>query len=89
MRFLITLEQTEAGFSVQVPDLAILTYGESLDAAKQAAIKAIQINLDAYKEAGQGVPERQLVLTHLENPDFKDVLFTYVEVMVPKEKVAA
>lgn len=89
MRFMIVLEQTEAGFSVQVPDLAILTHGKSIDAAKHAAIKAIQINLDAYKEADQEVPERKSVLTHLENPDFKDLLFTYVEVADPKEKVAA
>ena len=89
MRFLITLEQTEAGFSVQAPDLAILTHGESIDTAKQAAIKAIQINLDAYEEAGQEVPKRKSVLTHLENPDFKDLLFTYVEVTDPKERLAA
>ncbi|MBI2877979.1 MAG: type II toxin-antitoxin system HicB family antitoxin, partial [Candidatus Tectomicrobia bacterium] len=70
-------------------DLAILTHGESIDAAKQAAIKAIQINLNAYKEAGQEVPERKSVLTHLENPDLKDLLFTYVEVTDPMERVAA
>lgn len=91
MRFLIMLEPTEVGFSVQVPDLAIVTYGESIDAAKQAAIKAIQINLEAYQEAGQEVPERKSVLAHLANPDFEDLLFTYVDVDVtePKEKVAA
>ncbi|MFQ5454615.1 MAG: type II toxin-antitoxin system HicB family antitoxin [Nitrospirota bacterium] len=89
MRFLIMLEPTEAGFSVQVPDLAIVTYGESLDTAKQAAIKAIQINLDAYQEAVQEVPERKPVLTHLENPDFKDLLFTYVDVAETKERVAS
>ena len=37
MRYLIMLEQTEAGFAVQVPDLAIVTYGETIEAAKQAA----------------------------------------------------
>ncbi|HLB89610.1 MAG TPA: hypothetical protein VJK29_18280 [Terriglobales bacterium] len=46
MRFLIMLEQTEAGFAVQVPDLAIVTYGENIEAARQAAIEAIQINLN-------------------------------------------
>ena len=89
MRFLIMLEPTEAGFSVQVPDLAIVTYGESIEAAKQAAIKATQINLEAYHEAGQEVPEKRPVLAHLENPDFKDLLFTYVDVPKPKERVAA
>ncbi len=89
MRFLIVLEPTEAGFSVQVPDLAIVTYGESINATKEAAIKAIRINLEAYGEAHQEVPERKSVLTHLENPDFKDLLFTYVDVAEPSEKVAA
>jgi predicted RNase H-like HicB family nuclease len=89
MRFLIVLEATEAGFSVQVPDLAIVTYGENIDEAKQAAIKAIQINLEAYQEAGQEVPVGKSVVTHLENPDFKDLLFTYVDAAGPREKVAA
>lgn len=89
MRFLIMLESTEAGFSVQVPDLAIVTFGENIDAAKQAAVKAIRINLDAYREAGQKIPEMNSVLTHLENPDFKDLLFTYVDVTEPREKAAA
>jgi predicted RNase H-like HicB family nuclease len=83
------LEPIETGFSVQVPDLAIVTYGESIEAAKQAAAEAIQINLDAYREARQKVPERKSVLTHLENPDFRDLLFTYVDVMEPGEKKAA
>jgi hypothetical protein len=30
-RFLVMLEQNEAGFAVQVPDLAIVTYGESIE----------------------------------------------------------
>ncbi len=89
MRFLIMLEQTEAGFAVQVPDLAIVTYGESIEAAKRAACEAIQINLEAYQEAGQEVPEKQAVERHLENPEFRDLLFTYVEVPEPKERIAA
>jgi len=48
MRFLIMLEQTEAGFAVQAPDLAIATYGETIEAAKRAAGEAIRINLEAY-----------------------------------------
>jgi len=63
MRYLIMLEATGAGFSVQVPDLAIVTYGDSIEAAKQAAVKAIKINLDAYREANQKVPEKKSVLT--------------------------
>lgn len=89
MRFLIMLEQTEAGFAVQVPDLAIVTYGETIDVAKQAAIEAIQINLEAYREAGQALPERQPVEHHLENPEFRELVFAYVEVQQPKERIAA
>jgi len=89
MRFLIMLEQTEAGFAVQVPDLAITTYGENIEAAKRAAGEAIQINLEAYQEAGQRVPDEQEVSRHLKNPEFRDLLFAYVEVAGPKGKIAA
>jgi predicted RNase H-like HicB family nuclease len=89
MRVLIMLEQTEAGFAVQVPDLAIVTYGETIEAAKRAACEAIQINLEAYQDAGQKVPEGQAVSNHLENPEFRDLLFAYVEVPEPKERIAA
>ncbi|NJL82629.1 MAG: hypothetical protein HC890_06095 [Chloroflexaceae bacterium] len=58
------LEQTEAGFAVQVPDLAIMTYGDTIDTAKQAACKAIQINLETYREVGQMVPESQSTEYH-------------------------
>ncbi|MDI6792130.1 MAG: type II toxin-antitoxin system HicB family antitoxin [bacterium] len=78
MHFLIALEQTEAGFSVQVPDLAIVTYGKTIDEAKLAAIEAIKINLDAYQEAEKEVPERKPVSAHLRNPDFADLLFAYI-----------
>jgi predicted RNase H-like HicB family nuclease len=89
MRFLIMLEQTEVGFVVQAPDLAIVTYGDSIEAAKRAACEAIQINLEAYRETGQPLPDKQSVLTHLENPEFQDLLFAYVEVQEPKERIAA
>ena len=89
MRFLIMLEQTEAGFAVQVPDLAIVTYGENIEAAKQASVAAIQINLEAYREAGQAIPEQQPVERHLENPEFRELVFAYVEVPEPKRRIAA
>jgi predicted RNase H-like HicB family nuclease len=89
MRFLIMLEQTDAGFAVQVPDLAIVTSGERIEAAKRAASEAIQINLEAYREAGQQAPKVQDVSRHLANPEFRDLLFAYVEVAEPKGRIAA
>jgi predicted RNase H-like HicB family nuclease len=89
MRFLIMLEQTETGFAVQAPDLAIVTYGENIEAAKQAATEAIRINLEAYREAGHHAPEPQSVSKHLENPEFRDLLFAYVEVAEPHGSIAA
>ncbi len=88
MHSLIVLEQTEAGFSVQVPDLAIVTHGKNIQEAKNYAIEAIKTNLNAYQEAGKEVPQKESVLTHLENPDFEGLLFTYVEVCKPNEIVA-
>jgi predicted RNase H-like HicB family nuclease len=89
MRFLIMLEQTEAGFAVQVPDLAIVTHGESIEATKHAAGEAIRINLEAYRETGQAIPERQPVEHHLENPEFQGLLFAYIEVPSPEQRIAA
>ena len=89
MRFLIMLEQTEAGFAVQAPDLAITTFGQTIDAAKRAAQEAIQVNLEAYREAGQRVPEAKPVSRHLEDPEFRDLLFAYVDVPGPTQRAAA
>ena len=89
MRFLITLEQTDSGFSVQVPDLAILTYGKTIETAKEAAIAAIQVNLDAYKKAGQRVPDNQTIVTHLDNPDYHGLLFAIVDINEASDKMAA
>lgn len=87
-RYLIMLEPIENGFAVQVPDLAISTHGPDVEAAKIAASKAIRSNLEAYLDAGQAVPEPQPVVQHLANPEFRELLFTYVEVAVP-ERIAA
>ena len=89
MRYLIVLEQTEDGFAIQVPDLAISTHAENINAAKQAALDAIRVNLEAYQEAGQQVPAEQPVSTHLENPDFKDLLFAFIDITRPTERIAA
>jgi predicted RNase H-like HicB family nuclease len=89
MRFLIMLEQTETGFAVQAPDLAITTYGENVEAAKRAAGEAIRSNLEAYREAGQQAPEAQSVSAHVENPEFRDLLFAYVDVAEPQGRIAA
>jgi predicted RNase H-like HicB family nuclease len=89
MRFLIMLEETETGFAIQAPDLAIVTYGETIEAAKRVAVEAIRSNLEAYREAGQPVPEVQDVSHHLENPEFRDLLFAYVDVAEPQGRVAA
>ena len=89
MRFLIVLEQTETGFAVQAPDLAIATYGENIEAARRAASEAIRSNLGAYREAGRPVPEVQGVSNHLDNPEFRDLLFAYVDVAEPHGRIAA
>ncbi|CAN2040535.1 antitoxin HicB [Candidatus Magnetomoraceae bacterium gMMP-15] len=87
MHFLIMLEQTKVGFSVQVPDLAIITYGKNINDAKHAAIEAIRINLEAYKEMGKQIPVPQPVSTHLNNSDFADLLFCYVNINPAEEKI--
>ena len=77
------------GFAVQAPDLAIATSGETIEGAKRAVAEAIRINLEAYREAGQQVPERQSVSKHLENAEFRDLLFAYVDVAESPGRIAA
>ena len=89
IRFLILLEPVENGFAVQVPDLAVVTAGDTIESAKQAAAEAIRINLEAYLEAGQPAPACQAPATHLENPEFSDLLFAYVDVAEPGSRIAA
>ena len=89
MEYLILLEPTEAGFAVQVPDLAIVTVGKDVDGAKAAAVEAIRANLEAYREAGQEVPPPKPALDHLENPDFRDLLFAHVDVPDFEDRIAA
>jgi len=89
MRYLIALEPLEKGFSVQVPDLAIVTHGDDIKDAKNSAIEAIKANIITYIETGKKIPERKTVSEHLENPDFADLLFTFVNVTLPEEKIAA
>ena len=89
MRYLIVLEPTESGFSVQVPDLAIMTHGINIELAKQAARTAIRINLDAYQESGQVVPDRLPIEQHFDKPDLLDLLFAYVEVPDSMDRIAA
>jgi predicted RNase H-like HicB family nuclease len=88
-RYLIMLEHTDGGFAVQVPDLAISTFGENIEAARKAAQEAIESNLTAYREAEQIVPEAAPVAKHLANPEFKDLLFAYVDVPGPHGQLAA
>jgi hypothetical protein len=60
-----------------------------MDPSRRAAGEAIRSNLEAYREAGQQVPEAQGVSNHLENPEFRDLLFAYVDVAEPQARIAA
>ncbi len=55
MRFLIMLEQTETGFAMQIPDLAITTYGENIEAAKRAARLGRSSSGDIFIEGLRGL----------------------------------
>ncbi|QTA86038.1 type II toxin-antitoxin system HicB family antitoxin [Desulfonema magnum] len=89
MRYLIVLEPTESGFAVQVPDLAIITFGKTVEDARHVAAEAVKINLEAYREAGMAVPEKEPLQKHLENPDFAELLFAFVEVSKSATPIAA
>jgi predicted RNase H-like HicB family nuclease len=89
MRYLIALEQIESGFAVQVPDLAIATFGDTIESAKHAATEAIRVNLEAYRQAGRQAPPTEPALQHLDNPEFRDLLFAYIDVPLPTGRLAA
>lgn len=65
------------------------TFGTDIESAKRAAAEAIRVNLDAYREAGRDTPGAQPVSRHLENPEFRGLLFAYVDVPGPQGRVAA
>lgn len=89
MRFLIMLEQTETGFAVQAPDLAIAAYGENIEAANQAASERFESISKPMSKPENTPPEAQSVSNHLENPEFRDLLFAYVDVAEPPGRIAA
>ncbi|NIA29422.1 MAG: hypothetical protein GWP06_05845 [Actinobacteria bacterium] len=89
MRYLIALEPLAQGFSVQVPDLAIVTHGKDIGDAKKSAIEAIKANINTYIETGKKIPRGRPISEHLENPDFSELLFAFVDVTLPEEKIAA
>ena len=89
MRYLIALEPVEGGFGIQVPDLAIAAFAPTAEDAKRIAARAIAVNLEVYRMDGQAPPQPLPADVHLRNPDFDDVLFAYVDVASPNEKIAA
>ena len=89
MRYLIALEPVDGGFGIQVPDLAISAFAPTVGEARRVAAQAIAVNLAAYREDGQEPPPPQPAEAHLRDADLADLLFTYVEVESPEEKLAA
>ncbi len=82
MHYLIVIEPLEDGYAVQVPDLAVSTFGDTLKKAKAAAREAIVANLETYQVLGQQPPPAQIPAIHLENPDFAEMLFAYIDVEI-------
>lgn len=74
---------------MQVPDLAILTYGKTIELSKQSAITAIESNLNTYMTLGQKIPNKQSIGVHLNNTDFQNLLFAWVKVEVENVQEAA
>jgi len=66
MRCLNMLEQTEGGFAVQVPDLAVCTFVKDIEAAKRAAAEGIRINLRLTAKLDGKYPKGHTFRTTLE-----------------------
>lgn len=45
------------------------------------ASEAIRTNLEAYRDTGQQAPDGLSVSKHLKNPEFRNLLFAYVDVV--------
>ncbi len=80
MKYLIALEPKGAGFSVQVPDMEVYTSGDDIESAKKAAAEAIRLNLYAYEKNVQEVPTPAPPEKYMKDPEFENMLFTYIEV---------
>ena len=89
MRYLIALEPVDGGFGIQVPDLAISAYAPTVEEARRVASRAIAENLACYRQDGQEPPPPQSAEVHLRDPDFADLLFAYINVDTPDERLAA
>jgi len=89
MRFLIMLEQTETGFAVQAPDLAIATYGESIEAAKRALAKRFGATSKPIGKPDNGCLKRKAFQTILRIPNFGICCSAYVDVAEPQGRIAA
>jgi len=69
--------------------MRILIMLEQTETGFAAQAPDLAIATEAYREAGQQAPEGQSVSSHLQNPEFRDLLFTYVEVDEPQGRMAA
>lgn len=86
MRFPVVLH-TDDGvrFGVTVPDLpGCFSAGDTLDAALDAVLEAIDLHLEGLVEEGGEVPEPKSIATHRANPDFADGVWAAVEVDVSR-----
>ncbi len=66
---IILQKENEGGYSVTVPALpGCITYGKTVDQAKEKAIEVIELYLDSLRDHNEDIPQE------------KDVFYTQVEV---------
>jgi predicted RNase H-like HicB family nuclease len=67
MKFLIVVEETDAGYSASSPDLpGCVATGDSPDEVEQAMREAIELHVDGMHAEGLEVPEPQSYATILD-----------------------
>ena len=87
MRFLIAIEpgDEDHAFGVVVPDLpGCFSAGDTLDEAFANAGEAIDLWCETVIEDGGAIPTGKTMTEHQADPDFKDWIWSIIEVPVEK-----
>ena len=86
MRYPIVVHKDpDSDYGVTVPDLpGCFSAGETLDAALQEVVEAIEAHLEGLLMDGEPIPSPQPVEYHQNNPDYADGVWALVSIDLAK-----
>ena len=86
MRYPVVIHKDpESDYGVTVPDLpGCFGAGETLDAALQDVVEAIECHLEGMLLDGESIPSPKAIEDHQANPDFAEGIWALVDVDITK-----